>query len=260
MCWAITNLTGFEIGLKAVTSGGENQAGKQAGKQAKGRAAMRLLTNISDKTELSAMSQVDIEYLTELDRVTVLLHPLRLQIMELAIEETSGTEAARHLGLPRQMVNYHVSALERAGFLVRVSDVRRRNMVERRLQSSARSYLISPDILGRLSGAKRRFPDPASPSALLALAARAQNDLGTSLLSPTQPDPLPALSFSSKLHFADDESREAFIRALGESVVAVVRKFSSPMDSTRGTPQFGLMLGLYPLPQLSTRSPEGDQR
>ena len=73
------------------------------------------------------MVQADTEYLTDLDRVTVLLHPLRLQIMELAIEETSGTEAARQLGLPRQMVSYHVSALEQAGFLVRIGDVRRRN-------------------------------------------------------------------------------------------------------------------------------------
>jgi DNA-binding transcriptional ArsR family regulator len=206
------------------------------------------------------MAQVDIEYLTELDRVTVLLHPLRLQIMELAIEETSGTEAARQLDLPRQMVNYHVSALERAGFLVRVGDVRRRNMVERRLRSSARSYLISPEILGRLSGAKRRIPDPASPSALLALAARVQNELSSSLSSATQPDQLPALSFSSKLHFSDDESREAFIRALGESVVGVVRTFSAPIDPTGGTQPFALMLGLYPLPQPSTRSPEGAQR
>jgi DNA-binding transcriptional ArsR family regulator len=206
------------------------------------------------------MVQADIEYLTDLDRVTVLLHPLRLQIMELAIEETSGTEAARQLGLPRQMVSYHVSALEQAGFLVRIGDVRRRNMVERRLRSSARSYLISPEILGPLSGARRRFPDPASPTALLSLAARVQNDLAGSLSKAPGQDRLPALSLYSKLHFADSNSRGAFIRALGEAVVTVVREFSAPGAGVEESQKYGLMLGLYPLPQSPTHPPEGDKR
>lgn len=203
---------------------------------------------------------MDIEYLTELDRVTVLLHPLRLQIMELAIEETSGTEAARRLGLPRQMVNYHVSALEKAGFLVPAGLVRRRNMVERRLRTSARSYLISPDILGSLSGARRRGTNAASPTALLALAARLQADLGASLPTQTGRTAPPTLSFSSKIHFADDASRGEFVRALGESVGAVVREYSAPMKTERPAQQFGLVLGFYPLPQSPSPSSEGDQR
>lgn len=202
------------------------------------------------------MEQLDIEYLTKLDRVTVLLHPLRLQIMELAIEETSGTEAARRLGLPRQMVNYHVSALETAGFLVRVNDVRRRNMVERRLRASARAYLISPDILGPLSGARRRAPDPATRTALLSLAARVQSDLGSSRRR--EPTESPALSFSSKVHFSSASSRGDFIRALGESVVAVIRDFSAPTIADRvASEPYGLVLGLYPLPH-PPASPEGD--
>jgi len=220
-----------------------------------------VLTKEIVKTELYDMKQEDIEYLTELDRVTVLLHPLRLQIMELAIEETSGTEAARQLGLPRQMVNYHVTALEKAGFLVRVGDVRRRNMVERRLRSSARSYLISPDILGSLSGARRRPPDPASRSALLSLTARIQSELGAT--SHTQPGTTagpPVLSYSSKLQFSSDDSRTAFIRALGESLVAIVRDFSAPIQAGGSKQQYGLLLGLYPLPPLPTPSPEGDRR
>jgi DNA-binding transcriptional ArsR family regulator len=205
------------------------------------------------------MKQVDIEYLAELDRVSVLLHPLRLQIMELAIEETSGTEAARSLGLPRQMVNYHVSALEKAGFLIRIGDVRRRNMVERRLRTSARAYLISPDILGTLSSARRRIPDTASITALLSLTARVQSDLGATLSANSSALGPSALSFSSKLSFADDDARREFIRALGESVVSVVRQFSSPLTTTGMSQQYGLVLGLYPLPHPS-QSTEGEQR
>lgn len=206
------------------------------------------------------MEQQDIEYLTELDRVTVLLHPLRLQIMELAIEETSGTDAARRLGLPRQMVSYHVSALVKAGFLVPIGEVRRRNMVERRMRTSARAYLISPEILGPMSGARRRPPDPGSPGALLALTARVQRDLGGFSRTTASTVP-PTLSFSSKLHFSADSFRSAFIKALGESVVRVIREYSTSRSA--GDPQaqsYSLVLGLYPLPHPISHAPEGDQQ
>jgi DNA-binding transcriptional ArsR family regulator len=205
------------------------------------------------------MGRPDIEYLTELDRVTVLLHPLRLQIMELAIEETSGTEAARALGLPRQMVNYHVSALEKAGFLIRIGDVRRRNMVERRLQTSARGYLISPDILGNLNGARRRTPDQSSSTALLSLTARVQSELGVALHADPTAAAAPTVSFSSKLHFINDDARREFSRTLGESVVSVVREFSAPANAANRSRQFGLVLGLYPLPRTSFPTSEGDK-
>jgi hypothetical protein len=157
------------------------------------------------------------------------------------------------------MVNYHVSALEKAGFLVRIGDVRRRNMIERRLRSSARAYLISPDILGTLSGARRRSPDPHSRSALLSLTARVQSDLGT--FDPSSESSAPSvLSFSSKLHFSSAASRAEFTQALGQAVVAVVRDFSAPPSSAGEVQQYGLILGLYPLPRSSSHSPEGDHR
>jgi hypothetical protein len=158
------------------------------------------------------------------------------------------------------MVNYHVAALEKAGFLIRIGDVRRRNMVERRLQSSARGYLISPDILGNLSGARRRIPDHGSSTALLSLTARVQSDLGVAVQAERGEPATPALSFSSKISFADDDARREFTRALGESVVAVVREYSAPVQSAGRSPQYGLVLGLYSLPRTSSQSPEGEQR
>ena len=201
------------------------------------------------------MEPADIEYLAELDRVTVLLHPLRLQIMELAIEGTSGTDAARRLGLPRQMVNYHVLALERAGFLVRIGEVRRRNMVERRVRASARSYVISPDVLGPLSAARRRPPEPSSSAGLLSLTARVQSDLQSS------PPGSSVLSLSTKIRFSTDELRERFIRSIGDAVVQVIRAFSRSGNAPEreGVP-YGLILGLYPLPHPFTTSQERDQR
>jgi DNA-binding transcriptional ArsR family regulator len=216
------------------------------------------LTNISVQTIIIVMTQPDIEYLEKLDRVSVLLHPLRLQIMNLAVGGTSATEAARKLGLPRQMVHYHVLALERAGLLIPLNEVRRRNMVERRVQSSAKSYLIDPDILGALSPGRRRFPDPATPEALLRLTAKVQTDLSRLAASPPA-TPLPVLSLSSRIHFSSDEQRAGFVRALGDAVSGTIRDFaaSAADPPTAAGEASTLVLALYPLPR--SHNPTGSQ-
>ncbi|MEO8294245.1 MAG: helix-turn-helix domain-containing protein [Gemmatimonadota bacterium] len=196
------------------------------------------------------MGQPDIEYLDKLDRVSVLLHPLRLQIMNLAVDGTSATEAARQLGLPRQMVHYHVIALERAGLLTPQIEVRRRNMVERRLQTSARSYLIAPDILGNLDPGRRRAPEPVTAAALLALTARIQRDVSPTLTASSPGSSPSVLSFSSKLQFFSDEQRSSFVSALSDAVAKTIRAFTGSSSERRPenlTP-FSLVLGLYPLP------------
>ena len=198
------------------------------------------------------MAQRDIEYVAELDRVSVLLNPVRLQIMELAIDGTSGTEAARRLGLPRQMVNYHVLALEKAGFLVRVGEVRRRNMVERRVQATARSYVISPDILSTLSPARRRALDPATAEGLLALSARVQSEIGAALGDNAS---VSALSLSSRLSFSSSDRRDQFTRALGQAIVGLIRIYSDVPGTTGNDPErHTLVLGLYSLPHHSILS------
>ncbi len=180
--------------------------------------------------------------------------------MELAIEETSGTDAARQLGLPRQMVNYHVSALERAGFLIPVSEVRRRNMIERRLMSSARTYLISPDILGPLSASARRTADWSAPEALLSLTGKVQRDLAPAIRgSPDGSLPPSVLSSFSKLHFRTEDSRRGFVRAFGDMASRIVREFVARGAEPGSTiPAYGLVLGFYPLPRSSVQPREGE--
>lgn len=199
------------------------------------------------------MDLPDLEYVDELARVRVLLHPLRLAIMELAVESTSATEAARRLSLPRQAVNYHVVALERAKFLVFAGEIRRRNMAERRLRASARSYLIAPEVLGALSPGRRRATRPDSPQALLSLTARIQSDVSAILATPAAP----VLSFTSKLRFPDAAGREAFSRALGQAVTQLIREHGLLGGTLReAVEESALALALYPLPR-SRSEPDG---
>ena len=93
-------------------------------------------------------------------RASALLNPMRLRLVRMAQEPVSATELARRLGLPRQRVNYHVRELARAGFLRPAGRRRKRNLVEQRYVATARSYVLSPEILGpsRPIGAPSRTP------------------------------------------------------------------------------------------------------
>lgn len=88
---------------------------------------------------------------SDLDRARALLHPLRLAVLLHAREPASAPEIAARLGLSRQRVHYHVRALADAGFLRRAGRRTKRNMVEQRYVAVARSFVLSPELLGELA-------------------------------------------------------------------------------------------------------------
>src|SRR5215831_7322104 len=58
-----------------------------------------------------------------------LLHPIRRRILALLREPDSASGVARRLGLPRQLVNYHVGEMARAQLLVPAGRRPRRNFL-----------------------------------------------------------------------------------------------------------------------------------
>src|SRR5262249_27651458 len=95
-------------------------------------------------------------------RAAALLHPLRLRLLSMARDPASASEMARRLGLPRQRVNYHVRALERAGVLKAAGRLRKRNMIEQRYVATARAFVLSPRILGPVGADWRAIEDTGS--------------------------------------------------------------------------------------------------
>lgn len=195
---------------------------------------------------------------------TALLHPLKSRILRLASEPASATELARRLDLPRQRVHYHVRELERAGLLRPAGRRRRRNLVEQRFVASARSYVLSPALLGPLAADWRAIEDATSAEYLLALTEQVRDDV-TRAASAAEAAGRRASTFSLKAQFRFDSEaqRAAFAAALRESLVAAVARHSSP-DRTelgrtpgeagaedggrtgRGRP-YRLVLACYPL-------------
>ncbi len=184
---------------------------------------------------------------------TALLHPLRLAVLGQAAEPVSSSEIGRRLALPRQKVNYHVRALVDAGLLRPYDRRRRRNLFEQRYLATARSYVVSPEVLGPLAGGRLPVEDAASAAALLALTGRTQSELGRVMAEAGAAGlRVSTLSLMSELRFTDPAQRAAFGDALQAAITDVVARFASPFQTTTGAPAAGrpyrLMLGCHPIP------------
>jgi len=182
-----------------------------------------------------------------------ILHPLRRRILEALERPDSAAGVARRLRLPRQRLNYHVRELARAGLLRRAGRRRKRNMMEQCYVATARSYALSPELLGRLGADPRRVEDTLSAAYLLALASQLQSELGrASREAAAQGKRLTTLSVNSEIRFESAEQRVRFARAIEKAVVDMVGRFASPARRGDGTPGPGrpyrLILGCYPVP------------
>ena len=91
------------------------------------------------------------------DALRAALPPLRRQLLDRLREPASAVVVAGEFGLPRQRVNYHLRALEAAGFLELVEERPRRGCIERVLRTSARAFIVDPQVIAPApaSGARR---------------------------------------------------------------------------------------------------------
>ena len=195
---------------------------------------------------------IGLEAVQSVRRASAMLHPLRSRLLALAREPASSTELARRLGLPRQRVNYHVRALERAGLLRAAGRRRRRNLIEQRYVATARSYILSPELLGPLAPDWRQIADTASSDYLLALADQVRSDVGRAAQeAAAEGKRLTTLSVKSQFRFETPEQRARFAEAMRAAIVEIIARNSTPNRRENGRPGKGrpyrLVLACYPV-------------
>ncbi len=222
----------------------------------------------SQASAAAAGSSLDL--LREPTQAAILLHhPLRLKILAALLEPDSATGVARRMKLPRQTVNYHVRELARARLLARAGRRRRRHLFEQCYVATARGYILSPDLLGKLAADPAQITDVLSAKYLLGLASRLQSELARSLeLANAAGKHLATLSINSELRFASSEQRAAFTEELQRAIVEVAARHTSPFTNPDGSAAegrpFRLMVGCYPIPpakdQVSSQQISNTQR
>ncbi|HKQ46637.1 MAG TPA: helix-turn-helix domain-containing protein [Phycisphaerae bacterium] len=190
-------------------------------------------------------SSAAIQVLQQPDQGAVLLHPIRLRLVGRLAEPNSATGLAREMGLPRQKINYHLRELEKNGLVRFVKQQRKGNCLERIVQATARSYLISPEVLGSLASDPSRIPDRFSSGYMVAVAARTIRELAIlQHRADKAKQPLPTFNLQADIRFASAEDRNGFAEELTQEVARLTAKYHH--ETAPGGRLYRFFVGGYP--------------
>jgi DNA-binding transcriptional ArsR family regulator len=190
----------------------------------------------------------EIAVLDDRDAAAALIDPLRARILGVLAQPGSATTVAASLGLTRQQVNYHVRALETCGLVTLVEERPRRGVTERIMQATARSYVVSPAVLGELAANPAHLSDRLSARYLVALASRTVREVGALVSGADRAGKrLATLAIDTEIRFADAAQRAAFTEALAEAVRSLAATYHDE-SAPRGR-RHRLVVAAYPTPK-----------
>ncbi|GLZ38858.1 hypothetical protein Acsp05_24820 [Actinokineospora sp. NBRC 105648] len=86
-----------------------------------------------------------------MEQAEALLKPARVEVLRLLAEPRTCSEVAGSLGQTPQRVYYHVKKLVEVGLVVLVAERKVRALTEGVYQAAARSYWVSPRLVGRVT-------------------------------------------------------------------------------------------------------------
>ncbi len=164
---------------------------------------------------------------------SVVLDPVRARVLAELADPGSASTVAAALGEPRQKVNYHLRTLEEHGLVRLIEERARRGLTERVVQSSARSYVLSPAVLGANAADPART-DRFSTQYLIAVAARLVREVADlARRAEAVRKPLATLTIDTEIRFASAADRAAFTAELGGVVRALAARYHDE-SSTNG--------------------------
>ena len=191
------------------------------------------------------MGAAPVHIIDDSNRAAAALHPLRLRILGELGDAESAAGLARRLGIPRQLVNYHLRQLERNGLVETVGERKKRNCTERLVKAVARSYLISPAAFGSLAAHPDHVTDRASSAYLVAVAARLISEVAEQRSAAERAGKrLATMTVETEVRFATPGAQSAFADELAQAMAAVVAKYHD--DLTPGGRRYRFVIGGYP--------------
>ncbi|GIJ46847.1 hypothetical protein Val02_37330 [Virgisporangium aliadipatigenens] len=178
----------------------------------------------------------DVLYLERIEQAEALLKPQRIEVLRQLAEPRSCTEVAARLDQTPQRVYYHVKRLVDAGLATQVGERKVRGIHEGVYQASARSYWMSPRLVGRIGGLRRQR-DEASLGHLLDLMEEVQQDVAG--LDRAVPE-LPSIGISGEIRVRP-EQRQEFLSDLQHALQELFTRYGGAEGDA-----FKLAVACYP--------------
>ncbi len=187
----------------------------------------------------------DVMLIERMDQAGALLNPLRLELIKLTGEPRTCAELAEAVGQTPQKIYYHVKVLERAGAIEKVRERRVRAITEGYYQATARTFWLSPRLVGGIGGSRRGRDQT---SLLLALAEELQTDVGR--LAETGGE-AQSLGFSAQVRLARPADRTAFLTDVQNSIQSIAKKYGAmgplpPQSKEAASDTYRLIFACYP--------------
>jgi len=169
---------------------------------------------------------LDIEVISDPNAAAVAVDPIRSRLLAELAEPASAATLASRMGLARQKVNYHLRTLETCRLIEVAGERKWGGLTERLLVSSAKSFAVSPEVLGPAAADPARSTDRLAASYLIALGARIVREVGDLLRRAREADKhLATLSLDAEIRFASPADRAAFTRDLTRTVAELVSRY-----------------------------------
>lgn len=206
---------------------------------------------------MAALPQLEI--VRDPARAAAMMQPVRLRILHELREPQSASSIGRQIDLPRQQVNYHLRELEKEGFLSFVEERRKGNCLERIVQATAQSYLISPEALGELGATPEVQRDRFSAAYLVSAAARIIRDLAVlGLRARKAGKRLSTLTVETEVRFRNAADRHAFSEELTTALARLTARYHDSASPEGRT--FRFIVGAYPaITKQQDDGPDGAQ-
>ncbi|MBM0234246.1 helix-turn-helix transcriptional regulator [Micromonospora sp. STR1_7] len=177
----------------------------------------------------------DVLYLEQIEQAEVLLKPQRVEVLRQLAEPRTCTEVAARLDQTPQRVYYHVKQLLAAGLVELVNERKVRGITEGIYQAAARSYWLSPRLVGRIGLRKAR--DELSLGYLLDLMEEVQADIAA--LDRAVPE-LPSIGVSGEIR-VPAEQRPQFLHDLQTALQDLFTRYGGSEGDA-----FKLAVACYP--------------
>jgi DNA-binding transcriptional ArsR family regulator len=187
------------------------------------------------------MQKAELQLVSDVESAAAMLNPLRLRMLELLDKPNSATGLAKVLDEPRQKVNYHLRALEKAGLVRLVETRRRRNCEERIVVATARSYLVSPEILGKLGATTHQIRDRFSSAYQLAVLTESLTNLAFLRRKAEEAgQKLATLTLQTEIRFATPQKRNQFANEISRALAELTAKYHDDLATDGRTFKFNL--------------------
>jgi len=190
---------------------------------------------------------LDVQVIEDPAAAVVALGPIRSRLLSESAEPVSAATLATRVGLTRQKVHYHLSALEEHGLLQLAEKRKWGGLTERLLVATSSSYVVSPGALGLVAVDPDRKVDRLSAGYLIALGARAIREVGDLIRRAGEAGKrLATLSVDTEIRFRSPSDRAAFSHELTQAITTLVAKYHD-VSAPGGRPH-RLVVMAHPLP------------